>query len=163
MKRIAGLIFIVLIVACLMLPSSGAQDEYTMILVSSQGSLAKAQTWIDFLKKNELTVEHYVLSELDQVKKYPYITIMGGLDEPGIKELLTEVIGAHETASLGEKGAQQMFLKEDVWEPGQKVLVFAGNDVAAAASARTESRDAWMEYLTEWFDLEEVPGGLRAY
>jgi hypothetical protein len=163
MKRIAGLIFSVLIIACLLLPSSGAQDEYTMILLASQGSRVKAQTWIDFLKKNELTVEHYVLSELDQIKKYPYITIMGGLDEPGIKELLAEVIGAEETASLGEKGAHQMFLKEDVWEPGQKVLIFAGNDVDAAAEARTGLRDTWMEYLTEWFDLEEVPGGLRAY
>ncbi len=163
MKRIAVLIFSVLIIACLLLPSSGAQDEYTMILVASQGSLVKAQTWIDFLEKNELTVEHYVLSELDQVKKYPFITIMGGLDESGIKELLTEVIGADETASLGESGAPKMFLKEDVWEPGQNVLIFAGKDVAAAAAARTESRDIWMEYLTEWFDLEEVPGGLRAY
>ena len=163
MKRIAGLIFSVFIIACLLLPSAVAQDEYTMILVASQGSLVKAQTWIDFLKQNELTVEHYVLSELDQVKKYPYITIMGGLDESGVKELFTEVIGTDETASLGESGAQKMLLKEDVWEPGQKVLIFAGNDVAAAAEARTESRDTWMEYLTEWCDLEEVPGGLRAY
>jgi len=163
MKRIAGLIFSVFIIACLLLPTSGAQSEYTMILVAGQGSLVKAQTWIDFLKKNELTVDHYVLSELDQVKNYPYITIMGGLDETGIEEMFTEVIGAAETASLAEKGAKKMFLKEDVWKPGQKVLVFAGNDVAAAAAVRTESRDAWMEYLTEWFDLEEVPGGLRAY
>ena len=163
MKRIAGLIFSVLIIGCLLLPSSGAQDEYTMILLASQGSLVKAQTWIDFQKSNELTVEHYVLSELDLVKKYPYITIMGGLDEPGIQELLNKVIGADETASLGEKGAEKMFLKEDVWEPGQKVLIFAGSDVDAAAAARTESRDTWMEYLTEWFDLEEVPGGLRPY
>lgn len=163
MKRIAGLIISVLILACLLLPSSGAQDEYTMILVASQGSLVKAQTWIDFLKKNELTVEHYVLSELDLVKKYPYITIMGGLNESGIKELLTEVIGADETASLAGKGAKQMFLKEDVWASGQKVLIFAGNDVESAAAARTESRDTWIEHLTEWFDLEEVPGGLRAY
>ncbi len=163
MKRILGLIFSVPIIACLLPPSSAAQDEYTMILVAGQGSLVKAQTWIDFLRKNELTVEHYVLSELDEVKKYPHITIMGGLDEAGFKEILAEVVGADEAASLTKKGAKQMFLKENVWEPGQKVLVFAGNDVAAAAEARTESRDTWMEYLTEWFDLEDMPGGLRAY
>jgi hypothetical protein len=163
MKHIAGLIFTVFITACLMSSPSAAQDEYTMILVAGQGSLVKAQTWIDFLKKNELTVEHYVLSELDQVKKYPHITIVGGLNEPGIKELLTEVIGAAETASLAEKGAQKMFLKEDIWAPGQKILIFAGNDADAAAEARAESRDTWMEYLTEWFDLDDIPGGLRPY
>jgi hypothetical protein len=163
MKYVAGLILSVFIIAYLIPPSSAAQDEYTMILVAGQGSLVKAQTWIDFLHKNELTVEHYVLSELDQVKKYPYITIMGGLDEPGIKELLTEVIGAAETSSLAEKGAKKMFLKEDVWTPDQKVLIFAGSDTDAAAEARTESRDTWMEYLTEWFDLDDMPGGLRPY
>ena len=163
MKHAACLVFSVFIIACLTSSSSAAQDEYTMILVAGQGSLVKAQTWIDFLNKNELTVEHYVLSELDQVKKYPYITIMGGLDEPGVKELLTEVIGAVETASLAENGAKRMFLKENVWTPGQKVLIFAGSDADAAAAVRTESRDIWMEYLTEWFDLEEIPGGLRPY
>jgi len=163
MKRFTGLIFFVLAIACLPARNSGAQNEYTMILVSGQGSLVKAQTWIDFLRKNELTVEHYVLSELDQVKDRPYITIMGGLDEAGFKEVLTEVIGAAETASLAEEGAKKMFLKEDVWKPGQKVLVFAGCDADAAAAARTESKDTWMEYLTEWFDLEDAPGGLRPY
>ena len=164
MKRAPGLFFFVFaVIACLPAPISGVQSEYTMVVVSGQNSLVKAQTWIDFLRKNELTVDHYVLSELDQVKDSPYITIMGGLDEAGIKEVLAEVIGEAETAALAEKGAKRMFLKEDVWKPGQKVLVFAGCDAAAAAAARTESKESWMKYLTEWFDLEDAPGGLRPY
>jgi hypothetical protein len=163
MKRMLKWAFSVLVIAFLLSSLSKAQIEDTMILVAGQASRVKAQTWIDFLKKNEITVDHYVLSELDKVKGKKYITIMGGLDEAGIKDLLTEVVGAAETALLAKKGAKKVFLKEDVWTPGQKVLVFAGSTVEAAATARTESRDTWMEYLTEWFDLEEAPGGLRAY
>ncbi len=157
-------IFPVLVAVFLPLSTLGVQvEDDAMILVAGQASLIRAQTWIDFLTKNEVTVQHYVLSELSEVKNKPYITIMGGLEETGIKDILNEVIGAAETASLASEGAKKMFLKEDVWKPGQKVLVFAGNDAEEAAAIRTESRETWMEYLEEWFDMEEIPGGLRAY
>jgi hypothetical protein len=163
MKSVLKCILSAFIMACLMLPLADAQDEEVLTLVAAQGSRVKAQPWIDFLMKNQLSVDHYVLSELDRVKEKPYVTVTGGLDEPGIKELLTHLIGAEEVASLATEGAGKIYLKENVWNSNQKVLVFAGSDAAAAADARAESRDTWMEYLMEWFDLEEVPGGLRAY
>jgi hypothetical protein len=148
----------------LLLPAaSEAQDDETLILLAAQESLVKAQKWIDFLNKNELTVDHYVLSELNKLKNRTYIAITGGLDEAGMKELLAGIIGDSAVASLEANGAGKMFLKEDVWKSGQKVLIFAGSDAEAAAKVRTETKDTWMEYLQEWFDLEEVPGGLRAY
>ena len=163
MRPVFSWILSAFIMICLLLPAAGAQSEDAVVLVAAQGSRVKAQPWIDFLMKNQLSVDHYVLSELDQVKEKPYIAITGGLDEPGVKELLTEVIGAEEVAALASEGAKKMYLREDVWESGQKVLVFAGSNTETAAEARADSRDTWMEYLTEWFDLEEVPGGLRAY
>ena len=148
----------------LVLPvASKAQSGDTLYLVAAKESRIKAQPWIDFLKTYDLPVEHYVLSELDLVKDQDYIAIAGGLDESGIQDLLVEVIGDSEVASLQAEGAKKMFLKENVWKPGQKVLVFAGNDAEAAAAARSEAKETWMEYLEEWFDLEEIPGGLRAY
>jgi hypothetical protein len=138
-----------------------AQD--TMILVASQASLVKAQPWIDFLKKNEITVEHVVPSEFKSVKNKKYITIMGGMDEPGIKDIVTEVVSAGEASDLAKAGAKKMFMKENTWVAGQRVLVFAGDNAESAAAARTESREAWMKYLKDWFDLGEGPGGLKAY
>jgi hypothetical protein len=148
----------------LVLPvATEAQTGDTLYLVAAKESRIKAQPWIDFLKTYDLPVEHFVLSELDLVKNQDYIAIAGGLDEAGVRDLLVEVIGDSEVASLQAEGAKKMFLKENVWKPGQKVLVFAGNDAEAAAAARSEAKETWMEYLEEWFDLEEVPGGLRAY
>ena len=137
-----------------------AQD--TMILVASQASLVKAQPWIDFLKKNEISVDHVVLSEVKSVKNKKYITVVGGMDEPGIKELVTEVVGS-EAADLAKPGAKRMFMKENTWVAGQRILVFAGDNAESAAAARTESREQWMKYLKDWFDLGEGPGGLKAY
>jgi hypothetical protein len=144
--------------------SSGAwvQAQDTMILVSSQASLVKAQPWLDFLKKNEISVDHVVLSEVKSVKNKKYITIVGGMDEPGIKELVTEVVGP-EAADLAKPGAKRMFMKENTWVAGQRILVFAGDNAESAAAARTEAREQWMKYLKDWFDLGEGPGGLKAY
>jgi hypothetical protein len=151
-------------ICVLMLPvASEAQTGDTLYLVAAKESRIKAQPWIDFLKTYDLPVEHYVLSELDLVKNQDYIAIAGGLDEAGIQDLLVDVIGDSEVASLQRGGAKKMFLKENVWKQGQKVMVFAGNDAEAAAAARSEAKEEWMEYLEEWFDLEEIPGGLRAY
>lgn len=138
-----------------------AQD--TMFLVATQASLVQAQRWIDFLEKNEITVEHFMPLELESVKKKKYITIIGGMDEPGMKEILTVVLDASEASALSQAGAKKMFLKENLWVAGQRILVFAGDNAESAAAARTESRDTWMKYLEAWFDLEEGPTGLKAY
>jgi hypothetical protein len=138
-----------------------AQD--TMTLVASQASLVKAQAWIDFLKQNEITVEHAVPSEFKAVKNKKYIAIVGGMDEPGIKEVMTEVIGDAEASAAAKAGTKKMFVKENLWVAGQRVLVFAGDNADSAARARTESREQWMKYLKDWFGLGEGPGGLKAY
>jgi hypothetical protein len=161
--RIRNWVFPALISASLILSASTAGAQDSMTLVAGQGSLVKTQTWIDFLKKNEITIDHYVLSEFAKVKDKKFITIIGGLDEPGVKDIIAEVCGGAEAASLAVKGAKKMYLKENFWKPGQKVLIFAGADADGAAAARTESRETWMKYLKDWFDLGDSPGGLRAY
>ncbi len=163
MSKINYCVFPAFLAAFLLAAASGAHAQDPMTLVSGQASLVKTQTWIDFLKKNEIAVDHYVLSELPKVKDKNYITIVGGMDEPGIKDVVAEVCGAGEAAALSAKGARKMFLKENVWKQGQKVLIFAGADADAAAAARTESREQWMKYLKAWFDIGDIPGGLRAY
>jgi hypothetical protein len=161
--RIRNWIFPAIIAVALLLAASTAGAQDSMTLVTGQASLVKTQTWIDFLKKNEITVDHYVLSEFAKAKDKKFITIIGGLDEPGVKDIITEVCGPAEATALAAKGAKKMYLKENTWKPGQKVLVFAGADADAAAAARTESRETWMKYLKDWFDLGDSPGGLRAY
>ena len=164
MKHFPGWIHAAFIFCFLMLPvASEAQDEDTLFLVAAKESRVKAQVWIDFLQRYELPVEHYVLSELDLVKNHDFIVLTGGLNETGFKELLEGVIGEAEVASLEAEGAKKMLLKENVWKPSQKVLIFTGGNAEDAAAARSDTREKWMDLLQEWFDLEEIPGGLRAY
>ena len=163
MKHTPGWIFTAFIIALLLSASSYAQTGESLYFVAAKESRVQAQAWIDFLKRYELPVEHYVPSEIDLVKDHDFIAIAGGLDETGISDLLKNILGDAEVSSLETAETGKMILKENIWKPEQKVLVFAGKDAATAADARSDSKEEWMEYLEEWFDLEEVPGGLRAY
>jgi len=163
MKQMTKWILAAFIFAFLVPVTSEAQTGEPLYLVAAKDSRVKAQKWIDFLKQYDQTVEHYVLSELDLVKEHDYIALAGGLDEAGFRDLLVGIIGNDEVASLEEADEGKMILKENVWKQGQMVLLFAGKDTDTAVDARNESKDVWMEYFEEWFDLEEIPGGLRAY
>lgn len=163
MKLLKKYSFAFVLAVFLLSSSTWALAQDTMYVVAGQASLVKAQRWIDFLKKNEITVEHAVPSEIESVKKKKYVTIIGGMDEPGMKDILTEVLGASEASDLAKAGARKMFLKENLWVAGQRMLVFAGDNAESADAVRTETRDAWMEHLKEWFDLGEGPSGLKAY
>jgi hypothetical protein len=144
--------------------SSLALAEDLMILVASQDDLKKVQPWVDFLTKNEITVKHFLPGDFEPVKKsFYYVTLVGGMDQSGIKKLITEVVGPAEVAALANKGTPKMIVKENVWQPGQKVLIFTGDTSQSAVQARTENREAWMKYLKEWFNLGEGPSGLKAY
>jgi len=163
MKQTPRWLLAAFIVYFLVPVASNAQTEDTLFLVAAKESRVKAQPWIDFLQRYDLPVEHYVLSEIDLVKDHDFIAVAGGLDETGVRDFLNNILGEAEVSSLENAESGKMILKENVWKPGQKVLVFTGKDTAMAAAARSESRDTWMKLLQEWFDLEEVPGGLRAY
>jgi hypothetical protein len=154
----------VIVTIIILMISSLALAEDLMILVTSQDDLKKNQPWVDFLMKNEITVKHFLPGDFEAVKKsFYYVTIMGGMDQSGIKKLIGEAVGPTEGNTLANKGTKKMIIKENVWQPGQKVLIFTGDTSQSAIQARTENRETWMKYLKEWFSLGEGPSGLKAY
>jgi hypothetical protein len=164
MKKEKKLGLVVMATILFLMISSLALAEDLMILVTSQDDLKKVQPWVDFLTKNEITVKSFSPGDFESVKKsFYYVTIMGGMDQSGIKKLITEAVGTSEATALANKGTQEMIVKENVWQPGQKVLIFTGDNSQSAVQARTENRETWMKYLKEWFNLGEGPSGLKSY
>ncbi len=153
-----------LLSAAVMLPagvSSAAED--TMKLIASPASQAKAAAFVGLMKTNQITVDAVAPADAAAAKKSNVVVIEGGMDDAAIKPLITEVAGASEAAALAKAGAKKMIMKENVWQPGQKVLVFAGSNADAAAAARTENREEWMKYFKQWFELSDGPEGLKGY
>jgi hypothetical protein len=153
-----------LLALALFLPAGRAvAAEDTVKMIAAPASLTKAGPFIGFMKKNQITVDVVAPADAAGVKKSNVIIIEGGMDDAASKALISEVAGAAEAASLAKTGAKKMFLKENLWQPGQKILVFAGGNAEDAAAARVENRETWMKYFKQWFDLDESPEGLKGY
>jgi hypothetical protein len=76
-----------------------------------------------------------------------------------VKQLLNK----EEAEWVSKPGNARMYLKENVWREGQKVLIFAGADKEAAVKARTGNRAKWIGYLNDWFNIDISTAGLAAY
>jgi hypothetical protein len=156
--------FIMLLFALLFtMPTTWAIAGEPMTVVADSYNQNKAQKWVDFLLSKEVKVEFCEPADFDSVKTAKYIAIMGGVDDPDIKKLITDIIGAEEVDALAQKGAKKMFVKNGYGAQDQEMLIFTGSDSDAAADARVESKETWMPILTEWFDLDEGPGSLQMY
>jgi hypothetical protein len=134
-----------------------------MTVVAEYKDREAALRWVDYLLTNEIFVEYVDPEFFSANTDVEYMAIMGGVDNAEIKKILTDLIGAGEVAAMSKKGAKKMYLIEDKYSMGQKILVYTGSDSEASANARTESRDEWMPMLEEWFGLDEGPVGLKAY
>jgi hypothetical protein len=158
-----------MVLACLLamvvlLPAGRAMAaEDTMKYVAGSETLSKSVQFIDFMKKNQITVDVVAPADAESVKRSNVVVIEGGMDDAAIKKLVTDVAGAAEAGSVAKAGAKKMFMKENMWQPGQKVLVFAGANAEAAAACRVENRETWLKYFKDWFDLGEGPETLKGY
>ena len=153
---------VMILVTCailgLVISPMAAQDE-GLIVVASKSTYQGAQRWVDFLTKEGIDLKNVVPAEFNKHQNEEFIVLMGGMNEPGIKDLVKKAVGNKEAAALTKKGAKNMYVRSNVWGPGQNVLIFAGADVAAAEKVRKDNKEEWFEIIAEWFELET--GGPR--
>ena len=85
---------------------------------------------------------------------YPLGTVLRISTLDGSKTILTEVLSDQEVDFLRNYGNMDLYYRQDVWETGQKVLVFGVSDPAQFKDLISEFRPVWMAHLVRWFDLE---------
>jgi len=156
MKTMIRVVFICLgLILCPMLPGQALAEESELIVVASQPTYDSAIRWSSFLEVKEIPVKHITASEFEGYKKEQYIVVMGIPTEPGegddlLKALLTE----DEYRYVGQQGNRNIYIKSDVWNSDQTIIVFAGYNRAALNSARADSKEEWWTLISGWFDIE---------
>jgi hypothetical protein len=131
--------------------SLAAADK--LFIVTNQKALDLAKDFINNLN-NESIPLGIVMDQFEKVKKEQYIIVLGGAKGTGsaddfVKQVLTE-----QEQQSGNQPGGKMFVKENIFAPGQVIIVFTGADEAAAADARKNNRKTWWPRLAEWFDLD---------
>jgi uncharacterized protein YgbK (DUF1537 family) len=137
-----------------------AQD---LIIVGTGSTMEASQDWLSFLETQEVPCVVVNPAEFGEHKKGDYVVVIGSMDESeDIKAILKEVLTTEEMDWISQPGNGNMYVKTDVWIPGQKVIVIAGSHQIITEQARKATREDWFELLTDWFDIETTDL-LRAY
>jgi len=162
-KWIVGLF--VVISVCLAIPfGSTAQEKLRLIVVANDPSYELASAWVNFLNNESVPFTRIKPSDFEKYKKEKNIVILGGPTEPdGIGEIVKQALTKEEQDYVSEQGHFRMYIKNDVWAPGQNVMVFAGSDRQAADKARVVSRQKWIPLFNDWLGIDISEAGIVAY
>jgi hypothetical protein len=156
---------IVILLKIIYMPLASLAMEDDLTIVATNQTFQEAQEWVDFLRVKEIPLTHVTPQEFINTNKAKYIVLMGGIDEPdGIRDILKKVLSKEEFQSISRYGNGKMFKKNiipkdakgpDMWASAKNYIIFTGDDRAASAKARKESKDLWWEELSIWFDIDE--------
>jgi hypothetical protein len=126
---------------------SAAVADEKLTIIANQKSLDLAKDLISTLNNESIPIS-VALDNYDKVKKEKYIFVLGGADA-FTKQVLTK-----EDIDSANQAGGKLYTRQDVFVQGQVIVVFAGQDEAAAANARKNNRKTWWTLLTKWFDLD---------
>jgi len=124
-----------------------------LFIVTNQTALDLAKDFTTTLNNESIPLA-ISMDQFDKIKNEKYIVVLGGAKGPGgVDAFIKQVLTAEEQKAAGQPDGK-MFVKENVFSQGQRIIVFAGPNEAAAANARKNSRKTWWDYLVKWFDLD---------
>jgi hypothetical protein len=151
MKKKLMVVAVGLAILPIFLGSAFAYDK--IFLVGNQASLDLAKDFISTMNNESIPLA-IVTDQLDKVKTEKYIIVLGGTKGQESAAGFTKQVLTVKEQEEGNQPGGKMFVKENVFAPGQVIIIFAGPDDAAAANARKSNRKAWWQYIAKWFELE---------
>jgi hypothetical protein len=150
-KNIVAVVSIGLVVLLVSLHSAFAAEK--LFIVANQKAIDLAKDFFTTLNNESIPLK-IVLDQYDQVKKEKYVIVLGGAKgSASVDDFIRKILTPDEQAS-GNKAGGGIYIKENVFNPGQVIIVFTGPDESAAAEARKNSRKTWWALLAKWFDLD---------
>jgi hypothetical protein len=149
LKKVALLVAIIILTVCL--SSAFAVDK--LFIAGSQASINGAKDFFTTLSNESIPLA-IITEQFDKVKKETCLIVLGGTKGAGTVEDFVKQILTREELESGNQVEGKMFVKENVFVPGQTIIVFTGSDETAAAGARKSSRKNWWPYLVKWFELD---------
>jgi len=140
---------------CMAFSSQTFAQEDQLVVVASKPTYDSAIRWVDFLKSKEVPIIHVTGSKFERHKKEKYIVVMGSPNESeGIGKILRTLLTQEEFNWARQQGNRNTYIKSDVWNEDQTIIIFAGYNQDAVNSARKESKDDWWTFISSWFDID---------
>ncbi len=111
-----------------------------IIVLANLIDYALASDFFEYLRSSGYEAIHVLPENFDSYKTEKNIIILGGHKAPdGVGAIVGDLLSAEQKSELEKPGAVEMFTFEDIWAPGQHVIVLAGN-------TREETKQAHRKY-----------------
>jgi hypothetical protein len=124
-----------------------------LFIVTNQTALDMAKDFLTTLNNESIPLA-ITMDQIEKVKNEKYIIVLGGAKGPdGVNGFIRQILTTEEQKA-GSQPDGKIFIKENVFSQGQRIIVFMGPDEASAANARKSSRKTWWDCLVKWFDLD---------
>jgi hypothetical protein len=130
-----------------------ADKELIYLATKADFESESTQNWIKLLNTmiTGLPYKHIQPSEVTQFKKQKFIIVSGAVTEPGIDEIIKNLLSSEEMDSASKAGGNGFYIKKNVWGEDQTIIVFTGSDLSAVWKAREDSRMKWENLIKEAF------------
>jgi hypothetical protein len=138
-----------------------------LVVVATPATFAKNADWAKFLDSKNILVKNVAPSDQAGFKNAQYVVLLGAMDEAGgIKPLVEKALSKSEFERINQAGSSAMFVKSDVLNKGQEVIVLTGASDKGVETARKGNRSEWIDIIFGWFGIENEAagkGGTPAY
>jgi len=112
-----------------------------VVVLANLIDYALASDLFEYLRNAGYEVVHVLPENFDSYKSEKNIIILGGHKAPdGVGEIVGDLLSAKQEAELEQKGAVKIFTFMDIWTPGQKIVVLAGNTREETKQAHRKHR-----------------------
>jgi|Deesub1362B_J571_1020462.scaffolds.fasta_scaffold05958_2 hypothetical protein len=112
-----------------------------IVILANLIDYALATDLFEYLRNAGYEVIHVLPENFDSYKSEKNIIILGGHKAPeGVGEIVGDLLSAEQKAMLEKPGAVEMFTSRDIWAPGQRVIVLAGNTREETKQAHRQHR-----------------------
>ncbi len=120
-----------------------SQVSGKIIVLANLIDYGLAADLFEYLRNAGYDVVHVLPGNFNSYRSEKNIIILGGHRAyDGVGDIVGDLLSAQQKAELEQKGAVKMFSFSDIWAPGQRIIVLAGN-------TREETRQAHRKHRGE--------------
>jgi ribosomal protein S11 len=114
-----------------------------VVVVANSIDFDMAIDFLMFLKNKGIRVVHASASDFNALyKNEKFVVILGGPEAyEKVGGLVREVLPEDEQNAIRQSGSRNVYIKTDVWNAGQKVIVIAGSDRDQTKTTHQENRE----------------------
>ena len=141
------------------------EPEADLVIVATPATHAMAGVLTGFLEEKSVRYRHLEPESSEPYLEAAHIAVIAGVDEGNaVRALMAKVLQDEEELDwLAEPGNGAIYIRDDSFAEGQKVMLIAGSSPAVAVEGLDYYRDQWLAPLATWLNIKLTREEIYSY